>query len=91
MLAPMASHKKDGTPVLARLRGDLAKVRDDLYVIAGLWVVVRHLSVGPDGVDYGWDLAGPFGYGGLPDEWFVGWQALPQDECVMKEGADDVV
>lgn len=80
MLTTMAAHKKDGTPVLARFRKDLADVRPDLDRIAGLWVVVRHPGVASDGWDGGWNLAGPFGYGGIPDDWFIGWTALPDDE-----------
>jgi hypothetical protein len=80
-LRPMSAHKKDGTPVLARFRqdfADLASVRRELDRLAGLWVVVRHTGVHEDGWDPGWNLAGPFGYGGLPDEWFSGWMSLPE-------------
>ena len=80
MLKPMADHPKDGTPVLARFRKDLATVRNDLDRIAGMWVVVRHPSIHDDVWDGGWNLAGPFGYGGIPDDWFVGWMELPKDE-----------
>ena len=80
MLKPMADHPKNGEPVLARLRKDLATVRDDFDRLAGRWIVVRHAGVKQDGWDDGWSLAGPFGYGGLPDEWFIGWQELPADE-----------
>lgn len=72
MLSPMGEAKRDGTPVLARLRDDLHRVRADLIILEGLWVVVRS-----HGDRSEWCLAGPFGYGGLPDEWFVGWQSLP--------------
>lgn len=75
----MADHAKNGMPVLAKLRPDLSTVRGDLDRLAGLWVVVRNPGVKEDGWDPGWNLAGPFGYGGLPDEWFVGWTELPND------------
>ena len=77
-MRPMCEHKKDGTPVLARFRDDLATVREDLVRLSGIWVVVSHPGVHGDGWDPGWNLAGPFGYGGLPDEWFVGWVSLPK-------------
>ena len=80
MLKPMADHPKDGTPVLARFRNDLSHIRADLDRIAGRWVVVRHEGVKADGWDGGWNLAGPFGCDGIPDDWFIGWQALPDDE-----------
>jgi hypothetical protein len=67
----MQTAKKNGTPVLALLRDDLALIRPDLERLHGLWVVVRAQP------NDDWCLAGPFGYGGLPDEWFVGWSPLP--------------
>lgn len=82
MLKPMADHPKNGESVLARFRKDLFKVRHDLDRIAGRWVVVRHEGVKSDGWDGGWNLAGPFGYGGIPDDWFIGWQELPTDDSV---------
>jgi hypothetical protein len=78
-MKPMTVHAKDGTPVLARLRHDLANERSDLDRISGLWVVVRHPGMSSDGFDPGWNLAGPFGFGGMPDEWFTGWLPLPQE------------
>lgn len=79
-MRPMSEAKKDRSPVLAKLREDLAEHtgRADVYV-AGLWVVVRHPGVADDGFDTGWSLAGPFGYGGLPDDWFSGFVPLPDD------------
>lgn len=78
-LRPMTEARKDGTPVLAKLRSDLASVtksgRHD--ALAGLWVVVRSRST-PD-FDDDWGLAGPFGYGGLSTEWFEGFVPLPGD------------
>lgn len=68
-LRPMREAKKDGTPVLGLLRSDLVTIRPDLDRLHGLWVVVRNRG----GLEE-WGLAGPFGYGGLPDEWFVGFK-----------------
>lgn len=70
-LLSMQTAPKNGTPVLALLRNDLATIRSDLERLHGLWVVVSNRG----GIDE-WGLAGPFGYGGLPDEWFVGWKPI---------------
>lgn len=55
-LRPMSEAPKDRTPVLALIRRDLAKFHPhygmsspELY--AGLWVVVRHPGLSPDGFD----------------------------------------
>lgn len=79
-LTPMAEHPKDGTAVLARLRPDLAEYTglERVKNTAGLWVVVRNPGLADDGFDFGWNLAGPFGVGGWPDDWFVGYVNLPE-------------
>lgn len=74
MLKPMSEAPKDRTSVLALMKTDLSEIRSDLDRLHGLWVVVRY--DGYEGNDT-FGLAGPFGYGGLPPEWFVGWQELP--------------
>lgn len=72
----MIEARKDGTPVLAKLRDDLVAYtgQDRHNRLAGKWVVVRT----PPGDDE-WGLAGPFGYGGLPTDWFDGFVPLPDD------------
>jgi hypothetical protein len=79
---PIETAPKDGTPVLARIRSDLATHtgRDDHERLQGLWIVVRHTGVASDGFDSGWQLAGPFGQGGFSDDWFSGWYELPPEE-----------
>lgn len=77
-LRPMAKAKKNGKPILARFKAEIPD-RPDQSGIAGLWVVIRHPGLAADGLDEGWRLAGPFGYGGLPDSWFEGWAPLPGD------------
>lgn len=79
-LLPMHAARKDGTPVLALLRSDLVTIRPDLERLHGRWVVVSNRG----GVEE-WGLAGPFGYGGLPDEWFVGWTSLPPASAAPQE------
>ena len=82
-LRPMSDAPKDRTSILARIRCDLAAFQPhyacgqpDLY--AGLWVVVRHPGLAPDGFDTGWGLAGPFGAGLGTDVYFDGWMPLPE-------------
>lgn len=74
MLQPMSEAKKDGAPILAKFREDLDRVRPDLERLNGKWVVIRNTGMG----EYDdWRLAGPFGVGGWPDDWFAGWHPLP--------------
>lgn len=81
-MRPMSEALTDRTPVLAKLRSDLVEHtgRGDLELLAGIWVVVRHEGFFSDGRSIGWGLAGPFGYGGLPDQWFDGFVPLPDDD-----------
>jgi hypothetical protein len=81
----MKEHKKDNTPVLARFRKDLTSISRNVAALGGRWVVVSNVGLHPDGWDPGWNLAGPFGYGGLPDEWFDGWMPLPSDDEINKQ------
>lgn len=80
-LWPMTEARKDGTPVLAKLRDNLAAHTGQIrhHDIAGKWVVVR-VPLGDDA----WGLAGPFGYGGLPTDWFEGFVPLPDDSSYFK-------
>lgn len=76
-LRPMSDAKKNGQPILARLKAEIPN-RPDQDGIAGRWIVIRHEGL-PDEADFdqGWNLAGPFGQGGFPDDWFEGWTPLP--------------
>ncbi len=82
-LRPMDEAPKDGAPILARIRPDLAAYRphygwSDPDRFAGLYVVIRHQGIAPDGFDPGWSLNGPFGHGLGGDDIFSGWRPLPQ-------------
>jgi hypothetical protein len=65
---------KDGTPIVAVLRADIypriRPQRPDLASLNGLYMVLRH-----PGGSYGWNAAGPLGFGGIDDEWIAGWMA----------------
>ncbi len=81
-MRPMASAPKDRTPILAKIRDDLAQAyphygfgRPERY--AGRFVVVHHLGLAGDGFDIGWGLSGPFGHGLGDDDVFAGWWPLP--------------
>lgn len=88
---PISKALKDNTAILAVLHKDIYPSikpnRPDLeYMNGGIQVVIRHPGVyhhaGEDH-DHGWNLAGPFGFGGIPDEWIAGWKPLdlhPDDE-----------
>lgn len=78
----MGSAPKDGTPILARIRPDLMATypyynRSKPEACAGLFVVIRHPGLADDGLDIGWSLAGPFGFGLGLDDVFEGWWPLP--------------
>lgn len=69
---PMATARKDRTPVLLLTKADLRLDRDDLERWRGIQFVGRYI-VCEDGWS-GWNIAAPVGSsGGCPDDWFVGW------------------
>lgn len=77
---PMTTAKKDLKPILLKLKNTLSAdyKREDLKIWDGLVFVGRHIGLADDGFDIGWIFAAPVGAGGFPDEWFVGWQPIPE-------------
>lgn len=71
---PMNTAPKDKTVVLLKLRDDLP---DHAKHFNGIRFVGRHVGLGDDGFDVGWNFAAPVGMGGFRDEWMVGWQPVP--------------
>ena len=70
---PFNTAPKDRSYILALL-GDLKDERNQHW--SGRAFVVRHEGMtSRSGYDLGWSLFP--GYGGVPDEWFVGWMPLP--------------
>lgn len=82
---PIAEAKKNGSPILAKLRDDIYAPPTDVsslrehsgYRWNGLTVVLRHPGLADDGFDIGWNMQAPVGHGGFPDDWIEGWQPLP--------------
>lgn len=82
---PISEAKKDGSPILAKLRDNIyPPVTDESSLRAradyrwnGLTIVLRHPGLANDGFDMGWNVAAPVGHGGFPDDWIEGWQPLP--------------
>ncbi|MGF1275491.1 hypothetical protein [Acetobacter pasteurianus] len=82
---PISEAKKDGSPILAKLRNNIyPPVTDESSLRAradyrwnGLTIVLRHPGLANDGFDMGWNVAAPVGHGGFPDDWIEGWQPLP--------------
>lgn len=70
---PIETAKRDGTPVLVKLRDDiypgLRPERADLKGWNGITAVMRNRGDPSD-----WCFAAPVGHGGFPDEWMVGWK-----------------
>jgi len=84
-MLPMRDARKDRTPILAKIRPDLAEAfpsyagGQDIDRYAGRFVVVSHPGITEDGFDIGWSLAGPFGFCLGEDDVFEGWWPLPSD------------
>lgn len=70
---------KDRTAVLLLFKSDIPHEgrRQDLDAWDGIQFVGRHPGLADDGHDIGWSFAAPVGFGGFPDDWFLGWQPLP--------------
>jgi hypothetical protein len=75
---PIETAQKDGTPVLMCFKKTLPPDPIAAEMWGGLQAVMRHTGVKPDGFDIGWQFAAPVGHGGFPDDWFEGWQPLPE-------------
>ncbi|MEJ8837622.1 hypothetical protein [Ramlibacter sp. AN1133] len=69
---PMA-HAPRNTPVLLRFRAEIPSRPDMSELYARRWIVGQNR-----GDLMHWSLAGPFGCGGFPDDWFEGWQRCPR-------------
>ncbi|MBS1014452.1 hypothetical protein [Acetobacter persici] len=74
---PMASAPRDRTEILAKTRPDVFPETHNRAGWNNRSVVIRHEGIVNDDFDMGWSVAAPVGYGGMPDDWFVGWQPLP--------------
>ncbi|MFH7812458.1 MULTISPECIES: hypothetical protein [Acetobacter] len=83
---PISEAPKDRTDILAKTRPDVFPESDHRSGWNGRNVVIRHGGIVNDDFDMGWSVSAPVGYGGMPDEWFLGWQpisnlpAMPQTD-----------
>lgn len=77
---PISTAPKNRTSFLLKVKPDISTIkgRPDLEGLNGIRFVGRHPGLGTDGFDYGWTFAAPVGYGGIPDEWLVGWMPVPE-------------
>lgn len=75
---PMSDAPRDRTDILAKTRPDIYPEEHNRSGWNNRSVVIRHEGIVNDDFDMGWSVAAPVGYGGMPDEWFVGWQPLPK-------------
>lgn len=82
---PMIDAPRNRTDILARTRPDVYPEAHNRSGWNNRSVVIRHEGILNDGFDMGWSVAAPVGYGGMPDEWFVGWQPLPTPPASIAE------
>lgn len=75
---PMSDAPRGRTDILAKTRPDIYPEDHIRSSWNNLSVVIRHEGIINDDFDIGWSVAAPVGYGGMPDEWFVGWRPLPK-------------
>lgn len=77
---PMSDAPRDGTVILGRTRSDMPEDESLPQWSAHRWndryVPMKHEGRTPSDYDLGWSVALPVGHGGLPDDWFIGWQPL---------------
>ena len=80
----MRDAPRDRTDILAKTRPDVYPEAHNRSGWNNRSVVIRHEGIVNDDFDMGWSVAAPVGYGGMPDEWFVGWQPLPSPPVPCK-------
>lgn len=74
---PMSEAPRDRTDILAKTRPDVYPETHNRSGWNNRSVVIRHEGFVNDDFDIGWSVAAPVGYGGIPDDRFIGWQPLP--------------
>ncbi|MCP1244193.1 hypothetical protein [Acetobacter lambici] len=72
----MSEAPKNRSPILAKTRSDIFPESNNRSGWNGRYVVIRHEGILDDDFDMGWSVDAPVGYGGMPDEWFLGWQPI---------------
>lgn len=73
----IAEAKKDGKPILIKLKSPIPRILERDRPWDGLVFVGRHPGLSDDGFDIGWNFAAPVGMGGFPDDWIEGWREIP--------------
>lgn len=73
---PMSEAPRDRTDILAKTRPDIYPEAHNRSGWNNRSVVIRHEGIVNDDFDMGWSVSAPVGYGGMPDEWFLGWQPI---------------
>jgi hypothetical protein len=73
---PISEAKKDGRPILIKLKNPVPREWDQARIWDGLIFVARHPGLADSGFDVGWNFAAPVGHGGFPDEWIEGWKEI---------------
>lgn len=75
---PISEAPQNRTPILAKTRPDIFPEDN----IRSGWnnrliVIRREMPLSDDPAEKtGWSIAAPVGYGGIPDDWLLGWQEI---------------
>ncbi|MBS0966638.1 hypothetical protein JK165_11165 [Acetobacter okinawensis] len=88
---PMRDAPRDRTDILAKTRPDVYPEAHHRSGWNNRSVVIRHDGIVNDDFDMGWSVSAPVGYGGIPDEWFLGWQPLPTPPNATPQAAPDTI
>lgn len=87
---PMSEAPKDRTDILAKTRPDVFPESNHRSGWNERNVVIRHDGIVNDDFDMGWSVSAPVGYGGMPDEWFLGWQPISNPPAMLRTAPETI-
>ena len=87
---PMSEAPKDRTDILAKTRPDVFPESNHRSGWNSRNVVIRHGGIVNDDCDMGWSVSAPVGYGGIPDDWFLGWHPI-SNPLAMPQTASETI
>ncbi|NSL93873.1 hypothetical protein [Acetobacter syzygii] len=87
---PMSEAPKDRTDILAKTRPDVFPESNHRSGWNSRNVVIRHDGIVNDDFDMGWSVSAPVGYGGIPDDWFLGWQPISNPPAMPQTAPETI-